>query len=275
MNRDKQKSRKYWWLLAIFILVVLGIVLFLKNQQETDKKTKVPDIAGEKYESNEEPEPYLAKEPDMSDEGLGSHVEKKSDGSGKKLAVNDEIFKQEMKSIFVDFPHWFNDKNMLRKYLFIINDLSQNQIIYSHRTFLEIPKTILVKEDSQGLYMEQKSYSRYDKLANAFASIDVQKGYELYVRFKPLLNRLYAGFAYPAEYKLKDIFIKAAANVIAAPIIEGRIGLIRHSVRYQFADKKLEAMNAVKKQMLRMGPENTRKIQAKLRQIVELMSKYR
>jgi Protein of unknown function (DUF3014). len=40
-------------------------------------------------------------------------------------------------------------------------------------------------------------------------------------------------------------------------------------VVYKFADEQLQAMNAVEKQMIRMGPDNTRKVQEKLRQLVQ------
>jgi hypothetical protein len=56
---------------------------------------------------------------------------------------------------------------------------------------------------------------------------------------------------------------------LAAPVIEGRIALVRPTVNYKFADQKLEALSPVRKQMIRMGPENTRIIQNKVRMLVE------
>jgi len=44
--------------------------------------------------------------------------------------------------------------------------------------------------------------------------------------------------------------------------------LERNSIHYKFADQQLEALNPVHKQMLRMGPDNTRIIQNKLRLFV-------
>jgi hypothetical protein len=76
-------------------------------------------------------------------------------------------------------------------------------------------------------------------------------------------------FSYPDEYNLEDIFTKAAAIILAAPARDGQIALERHSVHYKFADQQLEALNPIHKQMLRMGPDNTRIIQNKLRLFVE------
>jgi hypothetical protein len=91
----------------------------------------------------------------------------------------------------------------------------------------------------------------------------------VYKKFRPLLLQVFAEFSYPAEHQLEDILVKAAAEILAAPVIEEPIALVRPSVRYKFADKKLEALSPVSKQMIRMGPENTRIIQNKVRLLVE------
>ncbi|MGZ8931621.1 MAG: DUF3014 domain-containing protein, partial [Methylosarcina sp.] len=65
---------------------------------------------------------------------------------------------------------------------------------------------------------------------------------------------------------------KAAAEIISAPIRTERLAVVRPSVHYKFADPALEALNPVHKQMLRLGPENTKIIQNKLRRLVEALS---
>jgi hypothetical protein len=42
-------------------------------------------------------------------------------------------------------------------------------------------------------------------------------------------------------------------------------------VHYKFADSKLEKLSALDKQMLRMGPDNTRLIQKKMRELVQVL----
>ena len=46
-----------------------------------------------------------------------------------------------------------------------------------------------------------------------------------------------------------------------------RFAWSRRGIGYGYADPKLEAMPAAQKQLLRMGPENARAVQAKLREI--------
>lgn len=129
-----------------------------------------------------------------------------------------------------------------------------------------------VNQDANGLYIAKKSYQRYDLLANTIASIDTRKALKLYLQFRPLFQQVYNGFSYPKGYRLEDIFMKSAAVVISAPVLDKKIKVVRHATSYRFADKKLEAMGDVEKQMIRMGAKNTKKIQEKLRQFVKAIS---
>ncbi len=284
MSRYEQKEgKKYTTILMIMmVLILIVLAIWLYQSAPVDNEIDIKPIALpiEKKVSDVE------KEIQRSDGGEESQVnleqtQQKTVDSDLSLAFkpelpalknSDDSFRHELKDVAENLSGWFEAKDIIKKYLVIVNDLSQNQLIYKHRVFLKMPGQIVVKKDSQGLYLAQESYSRYDSLANAIASIDVEKGLRLYLLYKPLFKTVYQDFSYPAGYQLEDIFMKAAASVIESPVREGRIALVRHSVKYKFADKKLEALNDVEKQMLRMGPANTKKIQAKLRQLVEAIS---
>lgn len=287
MSRYEQKvSRKYSRVLVIMVVMistVLAVWMYQKDEKAIDKEIKVIAIPQEK------PMPDTAKkELSMIDVAIGFSpaesmvIESVEDGKEEEVEVvkptvialeaSDDSFRKALGDVSESLLNWFQVKHVIRKYVVIINDLSQNQILYKHRAFLKMPQKFVAKEDTQGLYMANESYARYDQLANAMASLDVQKGLDLYLTFRPLFKQVYDEFAYPAEYRLEDIFMKAAASVLEAPVIKGRVSLLRHSVRYKFAKQELEALNGVEKQMLRMGPENTQKIQAKLRQLVEAIS---
>ena len=286
MSRYEQKvSRKYLPVLVIMVVIistVLAVWLYQKDEKVTDKETKTIAIPVENPALDIE-----KKELPMNDVAVGfSPAESMANESvedGKEevevvkptvitLEASDDSFRKALGDVSESLLNWFQVKHVIRKYVVIINDLSQNQILYKHRKFLKMPQKFVAQEDTQGLYIGHESYARYDRLANTMASLDVQKGLDLYLTFRPLFKQVYDEFAYPAEYRLEDIFMKAAASVLEAPVIKGRVFLLRHSVRYKFAKQELEALNGVEKQMIRMGPENTQKIQAKLRQLVEAIS---
>ncbi|NOT13175.1 MAG: DUF3014 domain-containing protein [Methylococcaceae bacterium] len=186
-----------------------------------------------------------------------------------KLSDSDKSFQQALASSSPDLAPWLRAGQLIRRYVTIANDFSQGITVESHMRFLKPDQAFTVELRESQMFISKKSYQRFDALAVAIQSIDVMTLVETYKKFRPLLVQVFAEFSYPEEFQLEDILEKAAEQILAAPIIEERIELIRPSVQYKFADKKLESLDAVSKQMLRMGPDNTRIVQNKVQDLVE------
>ncbi len=187
------------------------------------------------------------------------------------LDHSDALLREEMAGISPALAGWLNTDQLVRKYVVIANDFSQGLRLEKNLRFLELDQPFAVDQDNENLFIATKSYQRYDRLAAAINALDVQATLSVYKKFRPLLVQVFREFSYPDEYSLEDIFTKAAAVILAAPARDGQIALERHLRQYKFADQQLEASNPIHKQMLRMGPENTRIIQNKLRSLVEAL----
>jgi len=184
------------------------------------------------------------------------------------LDNSDALIREEITGISPALAEWLNTDQLVRKYIFIINDLAQGLRLGKHLDFVKLDQPFTVDQANGNPIIAAKSYQRYDRLAAAINALDVQATLVLYKKFRPLLLQVFREFSYPDQYSLEDIFTKAAAIILAAPIVDGQIALVRRSANYKFADQQLEALNPIHKQMLRMGPENTRIIQNKLRLLV-------
>lgn len=188
-----------------------------------------------------------------------------------ELSSSDQAFRETFIAISPKLEPWLKTNQLINKYLVIANDFSQGLWQEKHMRFLKPAQAFVVESTDKGLIMSPKSYQRYDKLAAAIDGLDANATLAAYQKFKPLLLQVFAGFGYPVDRPLDDIFLKTAAQILAAPMIEKPIALVRPSVLYKYADKKLEALSPVSKQMLRMGPKNTGIIQNKVRQLVEVL----
>jgi len=185
------------------------------------------------------------------------------------LDHSDTLLREEVSGVSPALAEWLKADQLIRKYVVLVNDFSQGLRLEKHLRFLEPDQPFAVDQDDGKLFIAGKSYQRYDRLAAAINALDVQATLSVYKKFRPLLLQVFREFSYPDEYGLEDIFTKAAAIILAAPVKDGQIAVERHAVHYRFADQQLEALNPVHKQMLRMGPDNTRIIQNKLRLLVE------
>ncbi len=287
MSRYEEKvSNKYLpigIILVILVVIATAIWFTQKTQIDDNIKTKAIEIPHQNIMFNNEgnkkeqekitPPVALKVNPSQSDS-----TKKSTESPADRLNINthqltlktsDDDFQTAVGSVSETLVAWFKTKGAVKKFIVLVNDFSQKQMPFKHRTFIKSPGKIKVLKDAKGLYLAKESYKRFDFLANAITAIDLQKSVDLYTVFKPLFEKVYQQFSYPAQYKLDDIFLKAAANVIEAPVITNRIYLLKHTISYKFAKKEYEALSDVEKLMIRMGPKNTKKIQAKLRKLVE------
>lgn len=187
------------------------------------------------------------------------------------LLSSDPTIRQALMKLSPALAPWLATDQLIRKYFFIANDFSQGQRVPSHMSFLRLQDPFAVEQQGDVLYIAAKNFQRYKLFTQAIATIDARRAAVLYRKYRPLLFQVYAELGYPKDITLESIITKAAGEIIAAPVSEEPIALIRPSVYYRFADPKMEALNPVQKQMLRMGAENTRVIQAKCREfLVEL-----
>ena len=186
-----------------------------------------------------------------------------------ELSSSDQAFRDAMLGVSAELAPWLKSSQLITKYVVVANDFSQGLWLEKHMRFLKPSQRFVAEKTSDGWVMSTKSYQRYNKLAKAIDAMDPQAALKVYRQYKPLLQQVFAGFGYPADRPLDDIFLKSAAQILAAPQIEEPLALVRPSVFYKYADKKLEALSPISKQMLRMGPENTRIIQNKVRLLVQ------
>lgn len=187
------------------------------------------------------------------------------------LLSSDDSVRQALFKFSPGLAQWLTTDQLIRKYVHIANDFAQGLRINKHMGFLRLEEPFSVEQDKNGSFIAAKSFQRYDKLAQAIQVINMKGLAVFYYKFRPLMVQVFAEFSYPPDITLESIVRKAAAEVLAAPAIEGQIPLVRPAVHYKFADAKLEALSPVQKQLIRMGPVNTRIIQTKCREfLVEL-----
>lgn len=110
--------------------------------------------------------------------------------------------------------------------------------------------------DDDAVILGISSYARYDALIARIYYADLDAVYGTYRRFYPLFQKSYERLGYPNAY-FNDRLVEVIDHLIATPVPEGPIVLVRPNVFYEFADPDLEALSSGQKLMLRMGPDNS------------------
>ncbi len=120
------------------------------------------------------------------------------------------------------------------------------------------------------LFVDPASYRRYDRYAQAVASLDARGTARLYATLKPRIVDAYERMERPTN-DFDPVLERAIVELLSVPIVQGDIELVPSGIVYGFADPTLESMSAAQKNLLRMGPQNIQTIQAKLREIADYL----
>ncbi|MGH9391380.1 MAG: DUF3014 domain-containing protein, partial [Vicinamibacteria bacterium] len=119
-------------------------------------------------------------------------------------------------------------------------------------------------ETTERIVVDPASYRRYDAPGEFFASLDARAVAGLYRTLEPLLEEAHSELGLSERSGFRDTLSRAIEVLLAAPAVDGPIRLRAVNVNYAFEDPALERLSPAQKQLIRMGPENARRVRNKL-----------
>ena len=163
------------------------------------------------------------------------------------------------------------DEQLVRRAVVLVENISRGQYPQTALPYKPIVEEMQVSSDDGRLFtMEAASYTRFDAAVAAFVALDTEQTVGLYRLLSPLLQQAYAEIGF-RDAEFEQALIKAIDAVLSAPEIEGPFQLVKPSVIYLYADTRLEELANMNKQLIRLGPENSARLKAKLREFKQAL----
>ncbi len=167
---------------------------------------------------------------------------------------------------------WLATSQSIRKFVQFMENISRGKVPHKYFNFLAPSGRFKVKQLANSQYiLDPQSYKRYNQFAKTIDSFDAENLVNTYSMLKPYIDTAWSEMKSPGQ-SFDDVLLKAIRKIQAAPAINDDVRLIRPTVMYKYADANIENLNAVSKQMIRMGPRNTRIIQKKMDEIERLLN---
>lgn len=184
-----------------------------------------------------------------------------------ELAESDEFVRQLVAGLSSHprLTGWLMNEGLVRRFVVVVDNVARGDSPKRHVRFLEPENPFGVEEAAGRTVISEESRRRYDVLAAAVGSLDTTGSVRLYRDLSPLFEEAYGELGNPDTF---DEALGAAIDrILAVEVPAGEIEVEERIESWAFADPKLERLGPVEKNLLRMGPENARQIQAKLREI--------
>lgn len=253
---EEQKKVLLAGIIFVVIIVLGAAIYYFFIYQRPEQPEDITKVAQEQIPTKEEIKPEEEKvEPlqvdlDESDELVRKLVGELS--SHPKLTV------------------WMMTDDMIRKFVAAVDNIANG---YSPRPQIDFFKPeghFLVTEEGGDYFIDPESYKRYDMVTEVFLSLDTEGCVILYKKFKTAIQEAYRDLGYP-DRDFHSTLKKAIRELLNVPVLGRNIQVEKDVITYRMIDSELEGLSQAQKHLLRMGPENVLKVQAKLEDIAEAL----
>ncbi|MCP3061712.1 DUF3014 domain-containing protein [Myxococcus sp. K38C18041901] len=212
-----------------------------------------------------EPVPVVAEAPKPVDAGVApvtpTESLPESDGRVRELASR--------MSEEAELQRWLQEKDLVRRVTAAVNNVAEGASPRMVLGFLAPTGGFQVVEGKgkdKKMTVDPRSHARYDLIARVFGTFDAQVARSLFRDLKPLIDQAHREIAPPGQ-AFDSTLNRAIEHLLSVPVPEGALEVQPQGGLYVYASPELEGLSKAQKHLLRMGPQNIRVIQAKLKEL--------
>jgi hypothetical protein len=159
----------------------------------------------------------------------------------------------------------FNTDAAVRRFVATVDNLPRKTTSARLMPVKPVPGGFGVEGSGDNATIGAQNGLRYRPYFVAMEGVEAKRLVATYVQLYPLFQSAYQELGYPNGY-FNDRLIEAIDDMLAAPDVPSP-RLAQPKVLYEFADPALEGLSAGQKIVVRMGPENAKRVKDKLRAI--------
>lgn len=191
--------------------------------------------------------------------------------AGVTLATSDAVVREMVAQLSSrpELAKWLAHEDLVRRFVSSVANVADGTIPRSQLEFLAPKKSFTVVTEGAETVPDPASYRRYDRLAGVVASVDAAGAVALLDELTPLIRDAWGEIA-PPDRDFRTTLRDAIDSLLAVPVLDQPPAL-EQKVMWTYTDPQLEGLTPAQRQLLRMGPDNVRTIQDKLREIRALL----
>ena len=186
------------------------------------------------------------------------------------LDESDAFVREQTKGVCLPVA-WTVADNLVRRASVLIENASRGELPPKRGGLLPPLDAFPVRREGERFFIDESGYQRYDAYLDELEAIDPERLAGCFRMLEPLLNQALTelGYADGAQAGIAA----AVEQILAVPerSADLRIELVQPKVLYHYADPRLESLSDLQKQVLRMGPDNTRRLKAYSERLLALL----
>ncbi|EGM76077.1 beta-propeller domain-containing protein, methanol dehydrogenase [Rheinheimera sp. A13L] len=154
----------------------------------------------------------------------------------------------------------FVTEDMIRRFVVNVDNIAQGTLPKGQPLFQPITvKFATLAAQDGAVQLDPANFERYEPYLQLLESVSVTEVKRLFEYYYPLMQEAYAELGYTdAQFRVR--LQDAIKVLLATPEIAPPLTLARPNVYYTYADPELEALPLAQRQMIRLGPDNQKRL---------------
>ena len=277
-ENSEQKSWLPYVIIGVVVIVLLAVLLWPSSEPapEPAKPIEPPAIA---QPETIEPEPAdvfeAAPQPEPVEIDPNQEVEPMPEAAPEPepLDISDTAVKAALETIASSpmLSRLMVNDGLLQRFVVTTTNLADDDMAPNHRLLTPPDQEFRVYTQADREWIDAASYKRYTPYVDVLESMSNDDLIELYTTYLDEIQVKYAEIGDP-DQSFTEVMITAIDTLLDTPEVKMPVEVYTDSVMYKYADERLENLSSPQKQLLRTGPDNMRRIKAKLRELREALS---
>lgn len=248
--------------LAVAAAVILGLTYYYRTSGQDREATE--GVAVPPADTRPETEP--ARSTAVMEETPPSPAIRPPEVVLPPLSESDEFVRARLPDTIPKV--WIDKDDLLRRLAVLVDNASRGELPKRQLAFLAPDGKFAVREVPNGesgdakLFIDPASYRRYDRYLDILETVPPESLASLLSDTEPLIEQAVKELGEDGEAEPE--MLSAIDQVLAVPVLEGDVELVQPKVFYEYADPALEGLTPLQKQVLRMGPENVKRLKTYL-----------
>jgi len=184
------------------------------------------------------------------------------------LDASDEFVRFQLAPLAVP-EQWLDREDLVRRFAVVVDNGARGEVPSRQLNFLTPAKPFAVVERGGVLYLDPANYQRFDAVTDMLTGFDPATVASLAQNLSPLIEQALGELG--NNLSTREQLLSAIDQILAVPVRRDDIALLQPNVLYEYAEPRVEALSPLQKQLLRMGPDNTVKIQGYLTRLRPLL----
>ena len=277
-SSEKKSLGPHFIIVGILLIVILAIVFWPSEDEPEPAVTPETEVTEPEITEPQEPEVFEPAQPaptvELEEKDEVEPLPESVESAPEPLDTSDPAVKASLiESSSADeatVNRMLVNEGLIQRFVVSVTNLANDEMAPNHQLLTPPEQNFRVYSQAGKQWIDAASYKRYTPYVDMLESFDNDALLNIYGVYKGDIQAKFSEIGNPDE-DFNQVLLEAIDQLLDTPEVPVPVEVYSDSVAYKYADERLENLNEPQKQLLRTGPDNMRRIKAKLRELKVLV----